>query len=180
MGKARHEVEPEGGAMSSLNCVFCAEPLDPDDRFCPHCGTALESGQPTGVIPLVDESGPISVVAAEPLVDRDGVAADDLLAGECALIVRRGPDEGTRFLLAGDQMAAGRAAEAEIFLDDVTVSRRHADLKRSSGGWTIEDAGSLNGTYVNRVLVSRAVLLADGDEVQIGKYRFIFLVSGAE
>ena len=77
-------------------------------------------------------------------------------------------------------MAAGRSAEAEIFLDDVTVSRRHAVLRRTPEGWTLEDVGSLNGTYVNRELASSAVLLADGDEVQIGKYRFVFLVSGAE
>ena len=166
--------------MSSLNCAACAEPIDPDDRFCPHCGTALEWGESTGMIPLVDESGPISVVMAQPAHGHDGSATDDLSAGECALIVRRGPDQGTRFVLGGDEMAAGRSAEAEIFLDDVTVSRRHAVLRRTPEGWTLEDVGSLNGTYVNRELASSAVLLADGDEVQIGKYRFVFLVSGAE
>ncbi|MDR1441084.1 MAG: FHA domain-containing protein [Bifidobacteriaceae bacterium] len=89
------------------------------------------------------------------------------------LVVLRGPNAGSRFLLDADSTTAGRSTKADIFLDDVTVSRRHANFDRSGTGFAVRDLGSLNGTYVNRERVDQAVLAA-GDEVQIGKYRLTF------
>lgn len=101
-------------------------------------------------------------------------AAIDALDGNCALlIVHHGPNQGARFLLDVDVTTAGRSVSADIFLDDVTVSREHVQFVRSGSTFTVKDAGSLNGTYVNRELVSERVLQA-GDEVQIGKYRMTF------
>ncbi|WP_084129613.1 FHA domain-containing protein [Demequina sp. NBRC 110055] len=101
-------------------------------------------------------------------------AAIDALDETCALlIVHHGPNQGARFLLDVDVTTAGRSVSADIFLDDVTVSREHVQFVRSGSTFTVKDAGSLNGTYVNRELVTEKVLAA-GDEVQIGKYRMTF------
>ena len=105
--------------------------------------------------------------------EKDAVEA--LPSGAALLVVRRGPDAGARFLLDQNITVAGRHPEVDIFLDDVTVSRRHAELRHGAEGWSIRDVGSLNGTYVNRKRVEDRQL-SGGDEVQIGKFRFIFLV----
>ena len=94
--------------------------------------------------------------------------------GMALLVVRRGPNAGARFLLDHDVTTSGRHPDSDIFLDDVTVSRRHAEFRRESGEFVVIDVGSLNGTYVNREPVDQAVL-ANGDEVQIGKFRLVFL-----
>ena len=90
------------------------------------------------------------------------------------LVVKRGPNAGSRFLLDRDTTSAGRHPDSDIFLDDVTVSRRHAEFHRESGIFTVRDVGSLNGTYVNRERVESATL-SNGDEVQIGKFRLVFI-----
>ena len=91
--------------------------------------------------------------------------------------MQRGPQSGSRFLLDADATTAGRHPDSDIFLDDVTVSRRHADFHRvDDGTFRVKDAGSLNGTYVNRERIEEAVL-SGGDEVQIGKYRLVFFAS---
>jgi len=99
---------------------------------------------------------------------------DALSAGSALLVVKRGPNAGSRFLLDRPTTSAGRHPESDIFLDDVTVSRRHAEFRREGGEFVVVDVGSLNGTYVNREPVDTA-LLANGDEVQIGKFRLVFL-----
>ena len=90
------------------------------------------------------------------------------------LVVKRGPNAGSRFLLDQATTSAGRHPDSDIFLDDVTVSRRHAEFRLESDEFQVVDVGSLNGTYVNREPVDSAVL-ANGDEVQIGKFRLVFL-----
>lgn len=101
-------------------------------------------------------------------------AAVDALDDDCALlIVHHGPNQGARFLLDVDITTAGRSVSGDIFLDDVTVSREHVQFIRDGVDFYVRDAGSLNGTYVNRERVSETKL-ADGDEVQIGKYRMTF------
>ncbi len=100
--------------------------------------------------------------------------AETLPPGSALLVVRRGPNAGSRFLLDTDVTTAGRHPESDIFLDDVTVSRRHAEFRREAGVFTVRDVGSLNGTYVNRERVESATL-ANADEVQIGKFRLVFL-----
>jgi FHA domain/zinc-ribbon domain len=110
------------------------------------------------------------------LNDADAAAVDALPAGSALLVVQRGPSAGSRFLLDTDVVSAGRHPDSEIFLDDVTVSRRHAEFRRTAEGYTVADVGSLNGTYVNRDRIDE-VALQGGDEVQIGKYRLVCFAS---
>jgi pSer/pThr/pTyr-binding forkhead associated (FHA) protein len=92
------------------------------------------------------------------------------------LVVHRGPSAGSRFVLDRDVVAAGRHPDSDIFLDDVTVSRRHAEVVRSGDGYLVRDVGSLNGTYLNRERIDEAPI-ANGDELQIGRFKLVF-VSG--
>ena len=117
--------------------------------------------------------------ASEPIPlsarDREAVAA--LPAGTALLIVQRGPNSGARFLLDADVTSAGRSPAADIFLDDVTVSRKHCQFVADGGAHIVRDSGALNGTYVNRERVDQA-RLRTGDEVQIGKYRLTYQAAG--
>ena len=99
---------------------------------------------------------------------------EGLPEGSALLVVKRGPNAGSRFLLDQPVTSAGRHPDSDIFLDDVTVSRRHAEFRLNSGEFEVVDVGSLNGTYVNREPKNSAVL-SNGDEVQIGKFRLVFL-----
>ena len=99
---------------------------------------------------------------------------EGLPSGSALLVVKRGPNAGSRFLLDQDTTAAGRHPDSDIFLDDVTVSRRHAEFRRNGEEYEVVDVGSLNGTYVNREPKNSAVL-SNGDEIQIGKFRLVFL-----
>jgi pSer/pThr/pTyr-binding forkhead associated (FHA) protein len=106
----------------------------------------------------------------------DSASFGALPEGSALLLVMRGPNAGSRFRLDADLTTAGRHPDSDIFLDDVTVSRRHAEFYRRGGYFTVRDVGSLNGTYVNRERIEEAQL-AGGDEVQIGKFRLLFLTS---
>jgi len=106
--------------------------------------------------------------------EQEAIAA--LPSGSALLVVRRGPNVGARFLLDADVTTAGRHPEADIFLDDVTVSRRHADFVRVGTAFQVRDLGSLNGTYFDGVRIESA-LLSDGAEVQVGKFRLTFYAS---
>ncbi|QIK66480.1 FHA domain-containing protein [Nocardioides sp. HDW12B] len=144
-------------------------------------GPAAPAGSETGEVRRVEATDTMtfrSPPAAEqaddrPLNDEDAAAVDALPPGSALLVVQRGPDAGSRFLLDTDVVTAGRHPDSEIFLDDVTVSRRHAEFRRSPEGFRVSDVGSLNGTYVNRDRIDD-VVLSGGDEVQIGKYRLVF------
>ena len=109
------------------------------------------------------ETGEIIPVELEAVVATEGAA----------LVIRTGGRVGESFPLQGERMTIGRRPDADVFLDDVTVSREHATLVRRGGGWYLDDAGSLNGTYVNRQRVD-SHRLADGDELQIGKFKLTF------
>lgn len=125
-----------------------------------------------------DNTSIISVPAFE--TDTEEMGSDDvsavegLPAGSALLLVQRGPGAGARFLLDTESITAGRHPDSDIFLDDVTVSRRHATFTRTPGGYQLDDLGSLNGTYANRDRIDGPITLAGGDEVQIGKYRLIY------
>jgi pSer/pThr/pTyr-binding forkhead associated (FHA) protein len=106
----------------------------------------------------------------------DSTSFGALPEGSALLLVMHGPNAGSRFRLDGDLTTAGRHPDSDIFLDDVTVSRRHAEFYRQGGSLTVRDVGSLNGTYVNRERIEETQL-AGGDEVQIGKFRLLFLTS---
>jgi pSer/pThr/pTyr-binding forkhead associated (FHA) protein len=118
---------------------------------------------------------------SEDLIEdpKDGLDQEELAAvaalpaGSALLIVKRGPSDGSRFLLDVDVTTAGRHPNAEIFLDDVTVSRKHAEFRRDASGFTVTDLASLNGTYLNGERVDSSKL-TDGDEVQVGKFKLTF------
>ncbi|WP_305091490.1 FHA domain-containing protein [Prescottella sp. R16] len=112
--------------------------------------------------------------AAAQTADAPVSGVEGLPAGSALLVVKRGPNAGSRFLLDQPTTSAGRHPDSDIFLDDVTVSRRHAEFRQDDDEFQVVDVGSLNGTYVNREPVDSAVL-ANGDEVQIGKFRLVFL-----
>ncbi len=169
-------------------CTACGRQNPDDARFCAQCGTRLAdaaggeaSGETTATIQV--GTGPAGAEAAktdtsDKLRPVDAAAVDALPVGHALLVVQKGPGSGSRFLLDADVIEAGRHQDSDIFLDDVTVSRRHAVFRREGDSFTVADAGSLNGTYVNRDRIEK-VRLNDGDEVQIGKYRLVFF-SGHE
>lgn len=121
-----------------------------------------------GGVPLEAYEG-----ADSGLTFEDAAAVEALPPTSALLIVQRGPNAGSRFLLDAERTSAGRDQASDIFLDDVTVSRSHAEFINEEGHFTVRDTGSLNGTYVNRTRIDSAVL-QPGDEVQIGKYRLTF------
>lgn len=152
-----------------LECSRCGHALEPQDRFCSSCGAPVvreDDTDRTGIIALdPQDTGPV------PLVE----GLSGLTKGMSVIVVQRGPEIGQRFELRGPRLTAGRAADSDILLDDVTVSRHHAQLvAREDGGWDVVDMGSLNGTYVNRTSIER-VQLATGDLIQIGKFRLQYL-----
>lgn len=162
-------------------CTSCGKQNPDDARFCAQCGTRLVRDEP--VESSVESTATITFGAPEKaetderdLNPAESAAVDALPSGHALLVVQRGPSAGSRFLLDTDLVTAGRHPESEIFLDDVTVSRRHAEFRRTDEGFTVSDVGSLNGTYVNRDRIDE-VSLHDGDEVQIGKYRLVFFAA---
>jgi pSer/pThr/pTyr-binding forkhead associated (FHA) protein len=167
-------------------CTNCGHRNPDDARFCANCGTRLVSTTPPTDEPSRDPSATMSFRAPSkseqtderPLNEEDAAAVDALPEGSALLVVQRGPSAGSRFLLDTDVVTAGRHPDSEIFLDDVTVSRRHAEFRRGPEGYRVSDVGSLNGTYVNRDRIDELVLQG-GDEVQIGKFRLVYFAGGA-
>jgi pSer/pThr/pTyr-binding forkhead associated (FHA) protein len=167
--------------MPSVHCSRCGRPNAEGARFCSHCGSPLgyapageRPGESTSTISLGGpEATPLETEAAAESA-ADAAAVEALPPGTALLVVRRGPNAGSRFLLDSDLTTVGRHPESEIFLDDVTVSRRHAEFYRQGESFTVRDVGSLNGTYVNRERIEESGLKG-GDEVQVGKFRLIFL-----
>lgn len=159
-------------------CITCGEAADSSDRFCSHCGAPLpipdDAEQGAIDSTFLGTAGPPSS-GSIPVVGTGYVTG--VPAGSSVLVVSRGSNAGASFLLSGDIVVAGRAPDSDLFLDDITVSRKHAEFRRDGQTWTLTDADSLNGTYVNRSRVD-TVTLNPGDEVQIGKYRFVYLIGG--
>ena len=156
--------------MSSyVFCNHCGHRNPPTSTFCSSCGSPLDS--------LDDHT--ITLSAIDPLQDAPGkgddvaVAVGELPSDVGVLIVRAGAQAGARFPLTAEVTRLGRHPDSEISLDDITVSRRHAEIERTPDGYVASDAGSLNGTYVNQERVDRMVL-RHGDELQIGKFRLVY------
>lgn len=124
-----------------------------------------------------DDLGAMIRAHATDLTVDEREAVEALPSGAALLVVRRGPDLGARFLLDRDVTIAGRHPAVDIFLDDVTVSRRHAEFRREGTAFSVVDLGSLNGTFCNGSRIDRVLELSDGAEVQVGKYRFTFFAS---
>ena len=180
--------------MSRVYCGRCGRPNPDGARFCSNCGAQLAAPVPpgagmpsgpggTGGFPARpgETTSTISLGRAEEAdlgedLFPDSEAFGALPPGSALLLVMRGPNAGSRFRLDGDLTTAGRHPDSDIFLDDVTVSRRHAEFYRHGARFTVRDVGSLNGTYVNRERIEEAELVG-GDEVQIGKFRLLFLTS---
>jgi len=155
-------------------CTNCGHRNPTDANFCSSCGAALAAPGPDNTVTLhpVDAQG-------ESGEEELTVTLADRPVGAGLLVVKRGPNAGARFTLDADVTRAGRHPESDIFLDDITVSRRHAEFVRGGGGYNVRDVGSLNGTYVNRERIEEAVL-ASGDEVQIGKFKLVYLAAAEE
>ncbi|MFK8845241.1 MULTISPECIES: FHA domain-containing protein [Streptomyces] len=177
-----------GGGVALPVCTRCGHRNAEASRFCSNCGAPLRPGaqaerasETTSTISIsgleaydAETTGQTAVPSLSPEAQ---AAVEALPMGSALLVVRRGPNSGSRFLLDGDLTTAGRHPQSDIFLDDVTVSRRHVEFRRGQdGGFTVADVGSLNGTYVNRERID-SVPLANGDEVQIGKFRLVFYAS---
>jgi pSer/pThr/pTyr-binding forkhead associated (FHA) protein len=149
-------------------CRNCGHRNPADAHFCANCGTPLQDDTTISFTPgELEEEG----------AEEAALPQSELEVGQALLVVQRGPNAGSRFLIDKDVTTAGRHPESDIFLDDVTVSRRHAEFRRDDGKFSIHDVGSLNGTYVNRQRVEETQL-ANGDELQIGKFKLTFFAGG--
>ncbi len=153
------------------SCPSCGYENPLGARFCSSCGAPLASRTPGDDVTAVHEGWITEPdgAGAEP------IALDDVPEGTPGMfVVRQGPKRGSRIHLDSDQITIGRHPESDIFLDDVTVSRRHAEVRRVGDFFEVADAGSLNGTYVNQARVEHE-RLADGDELQVGKFKLVYV-----
>lgn len=165
-------------------CTQCGHENPADAKFCAQCGNRLAAVPATERAPdatstMAFQRDEVERAGRDELGDlgpEDQAAVDALPAGSALLVVLRGPNAGSRFLLDTELVKAGRHPDSDIFLDDVTVSRRHAEFRRTADGYVVRDVGSLNGTYVNRDRIDE-VTLHGGDEVQVGKYRLVYYAS---
>ena len=152
----------------SITCAECGQANADGANYCQHCGAMLappkENGEPaTATYRIDDDTGELVPVDLEAVTARGP-----------ALVIRSGGGRaGESFALSGERMSIGRRPDADLFLDDVTVSRDHAVLIRRGDDWYLDDCGSLNGTYVNRSRID-SYRLEGADEVQIGKYKLTF------
>ena len=153
--------------MSFVYCPECGFQNPESANYCSKCGALL----------VKDEGGAetTQTYTPEEITDEEG-PLDEIAAEGPALVVRSGGGRaGEHFIPQGDRTTIGRSPDNDIFLDDVTVSRKHAVVLQSGGEFRIEDLGSLNGTFVNRRRIDAGTRLESGDEVQIGKYRLSFI-----
>jgi pSer/pThr/pTyr-binding forkhead associated (FHA) protein len=154
----------------SAFCHKCGHRNPSDAIFCASCGAPLE----------VDGDRTVVLARVDPLQDAPGpqdnliVDLDALPRGAATLMVRSGAQAGDRFALSSPITRLGRHPDSEIMLDDISVSRRHAEIERRGHEYVIRDAGSLNGTYLNQQRVD-SMVLHQGDEVQVGRFRLLFL-----
>lgn len=158
--------------MADVFCNNCGHRNPTGSNFCSSCGHVLEHP---------DEPTTITFAPIDPgdALDEQSVTLPELPEGAGMLWVKRGPNAGSKYLLDADVVRAGRHPDSDIFLDDITVSRRHAEFLRRPDGYTVRDVGSLNGTYLNRERIEESKL-ANGDEVQIGKFKLVFLSSASD
>jgi pSer/pThr/pTyr-binding forkhead associated (FHA) protein len=166
-------------------CSQCGSQNSETSKFCSQCGSPLtpaaSESTPTDATATITFGAPAKAEADDRALNAaDAAAVDALPARSALLVVQRGPGAGSRYLLDTDLSTVGRHPESDIFLDDITVSRRHVEFRREApdagGSFRVHDVGSRNGTYLNGDRVDDAEL-QNGDEVRIGKFRLIFFAS---
>ena len=153
-----------------------------DEVFCNNCGhrNALGSSYCSSCGAVLERaSSDHTTITFHPLtpVDPNDIGSDGPSADEppvAVLVVRQGAKAGSRYAIDADTTTIGRHPDSDIFLDDITVSRRHAEIIQTGASFEVVDSGSLNGTYVNRERIEKA-LLSSGDEIQIGKFKLVFV-----
>jgi hypothetical protein len=157
------------GSLSLVLCARCGHQNPEDARFCSSCGAPLGPGD--------NEETTLTLSAVEAATEEDELEhyLDGLAPGVGMFVVRHGPNAGSSYRLDEKVTAIGRHPDSDVFLDDITVSRRHVAVERDERGYSLRDVGSLNGTYVNRKRVDEA-RLRHGDEVQVGRYRLTFVL----
>jgi hypothetical protein len=153
--------------MAEVSCPQCGHRNPLSARFCSSCGNALEAEGDTHTTRTV-------AVPIDSALEEIEIELDEIPPGVGMLVVTRGPNSGSKFALDEELTTAGRHPDSTIFLDDITVSRRHAEVRRVGAGYEVVDVGSLNGTYLNRERVESAPL-NEGDELQIGTFKLLFL-----
>lgn len=153
----------------SVNCPRCERSNTQDSQFCSHCGERLQSELDT----TITFAGPVEV-GEDVFVDLDRIGRESPV-----LVVVKGSSIGEIFQLGADETSIGRDTSNDIFLDDITVSRKHAQVKCDQGRMIIVDTGSLNGTYLNKERVDKAYL-GHHDEIQIGKFKMIFIAASGD
>jgi hypothetical protein len=155
-----------------VKCRRCGHENELGANYCSSCGTPLSG----------DEETTLTLAAIEDrqaIEEELGAALTELAPGVGLLVVRRGPNAGSTYVLDRDETTLGRHPDSNIFLDDVTVSRRHARVRRLEGRYELDDVGSLNGTYVDHRRIDTATL-HDLAEVQVGRYVLTFVLGGPE
>jgi len=160
------------GTLDGVKCRRCGHENEVGANFCSSCGTPLSG----------DEETTLTLAAIEDrqaIEEELGAALTDLPAGVGLLVVRRGPNAGSTYVLDREETTLGRHPDSDIFLDDVTVSRRHALIRRVDGRYEVDDVGSLNGTYVDHRRIDSATL-HDLAELQVGRYVLTFVLGGGE
>lgn len=162
---------------STLFCNQCGHRNPARSNFCSSCGSPLDVGR---------DDRTITFHAIDPLLESVGPDDDivvnlaDLPYGAGVLLVRSGPQAGLRVPLTGEITRLGRHPDSDIFLDDITVSRRHAEVVRRNADYIVRDVGSLNGTYVNQSRIDANTDISNGDELQVGKFRLVFLAGAGD
>jgi pSer/pThr/pTyr-binding forkhead associated (FHA) protein len=152
-----------------MYCTNCGHKNPEGANFCSSCGHPLTEG---GGVDTTVTFAPAELET--DLEEEIHISPDELEGGRGLLVVKRGPNAGSKFYLDADATSVGRHPDSDIFLDDITVSRRHAEIRRRATSFALHDVGSLNGTYVNKERVEEAELRS-GDEIQIGKFKLVFL-----
>jgi pSer/pThr/pTyr-binding forkhead associated (FHA) protein len=162
------------GTVGAVFCHNCGHRNPEGVNFCSSCGNPLLPDGDDATITLHPNE------ETDTSEENPDVTLVEVPHGAGVLVVTRGPNMGARYLLGDEVVRAGRHPESDIFLDDITVSRRHVEIvPGAEGGYSLRDVGSLNGTYVNRERIEETPL-APGDEVQIGKFKLVYLVAGNE
>ncbi len=161
--------------VAEVICDRCGHRNSGDANFCSSCGEPLTGAEHRTLnLPRIDSE---QLPPATSTTPRHPANAGALGDAEGLLLIRSGPGEGSTFVLNEQCTTIGRHPDSDLFLDDITVSRRHAEVIRQEAGFVVRDTDSLNGTYVNRERVEQAPLV-DGDELQIGRFKLVLVCRG--